>query len=124
MKLTPKEKQLILDKRKKEDENSPKKKGILKNDLFYIENRYPEIRHDISDITETHGWWLKQDTVLSIVEQIKDELLGSLQAKAGTPFDCYIIDDEELWYDSSGIGIEEMSAEWAKKNLTNIENIK
>lgn len=121
MELTKEEKQLILDKRKKDDENTVKKTGVLKNDLFYIESRYPEIRHNISDITNTHGWWLKRDTILNIVERIKDELLGSLQAKAGTPFDCYIIDDEELWYDSENIGIEDMSAEWAEKNLTDIK---
>ena len=121
MKLTKKEQQLILDKRKEEDENTVKKTGVLKNDLFYIESRYPEIRHDISDFIKTHGWWLKRDAVLSIVEQVKNDLLNSLQAKAGTPFDCYIINGEELWYDSSGIGIEEMSAEWAEKNLSDIK---
>lgn len=116
--------QLILDKRKKEDENTVKKTGVLKHDLFYIDSRYPEIRHDISDIIKTHGWWLKQDTVLSIVEQIKNELLNNLQVKAGTLFDCYIDKGEELWYDSSGIGLEEMSAEWAKNNLKDISDIK
>lgn len=44
MKLTPKETQLILSKRKEADENTPKKVGFLKVDLFYIESRYPEIR--------------------------------------------------------------------------------
>ena len=124
MKLTPEETQLILSKRKEADENTPKKVGFLKVDLFYIESRYPEIRHDIQDIVKSYGWWCTKETMLDIVERIKLELLNGLSAKAGTQFDCYIVDGEELWYDSEGIGIEEMDSECAKRNLRDIKELK
>lgn len=61
--------------------------------------------------------------MLDIVERIKLELLNGLSAKAGTQFDCYIVDGKELWYDSEGIGIEEMDAEWAVRNLRDIKEL-
>ena len=124
MKLTPEETELILSKRKEADENTPKKVGFLKADLFYIESRYPEIRHNIQDIVKNCGWWCTKEVMLDIIERIKFELLSGLAAKAGTQFDCYIVDGEELWYDSEGIGIEEMDAAWAARNLKDIKELK
>jgi len=115
MKLTLEEEKLIMENRKKEEVNKPKKHGILKHDLFYINSRYPEIRIDIRDIIEKYGWFIPK----LALDEIKTRCLNhtyQIIVKKGTKFDCYIDDSEELWSDAEGVGVEEMNAEWAKKN--------
>jgi len=122
MKLRKEEKELILKKRQEEESQKPKKEGLLKHDLYYFSFRYPKVEFSVDDIVSEEGWWLTKETMLSIVEQIKDELLETF-VKKGTHFDCYIDNGEEEWYDSEGIGIEGYTSDWAKKNLIDIKDI-
>ena len=123
MKLTREEEKLILEQRALEEAQKPKKVGILKHDLYYFNERFPEVRFSVEDIVEENCWWFTKDTILSIVENIKDDLLSSLLIEKGTPFVCYIGGGEEEWYDDVGVGIEGYDSEWASKNLIDIKPI-
>jgi len=117
MKLTAKEKQLILEKRAQEEAGKPKKHGVLKHDLFCLDFREPRVDIDISDIIEQYGWFIPKNAV----DEIRTRCLNEddmIIAKKGTKFDCYIDGGEELWYDAEGIGIEEVDSKWAKIHLT------
>lgn len=124
MKLTQEEKELIIAKRKAEDETKPKKTGILRQSLFILSSPSPEITFNVQHIIDKEkGWWISRDSILGIVEQIKDELMSEVVAPAGTKFVCYIVNGEELWYDDHNIDIEEMDSDWAQKHLTDIKPI-
>lgn len=123
MKLTKDEEVLILAKRAKEDEDKPKKRGFLKHDLYFLDQRYPEVKIDLTDIVKENGWFLTTGHINTIIEQCKSQLYAGIKAPKGTPFDCYISKGREEWYDADGIGIEDYSADWAKKNLENISQV-
>lgn len=122
MKLTKQEEKLILEKRALEEAQKPKKVGILKHDLYYFSERYPEVRFSVEDLVKENLWWLTKDTILSIVENIKGELLSGILIKEGTLFECYIDGGVEEWYDTTNTGIEGYGSEWANKNLINIKS--
>jgi len=122
MKLTEEEKQLILEKRRKENELKFKKTGILKHDVYSLPtNGYSQFAFDLSDIIQEHGWFINREVVLDIVEQIKDQLLSTV-IPSGTKFESYMIDGKELWYDQNE-DVLDMDSNWASKNLINIKNL-
>lgn len=112
MKLTLEEKQFILNKRKQDDLNKPKKIGYLKHDLFILKesvNRYS-------------GALL---TKLEKDEIIKNFISGfELVSKAGAEYDGFVNEyGDERWYDRE-YGINGLNDTWAEDNLINIKNIK
>ena len=109
---------------KEEESQKPKKYGVLKHDLYFLDSRYAEVKFSLEDIVNEDGWWLTREQILNIVEQIKDELLSEICAPKGTKFDCYIDNEDELWYDSEGVGIEECDKRWASKNLIDVKEVK
>lgn len=122
MKLTKAEQELILKKRKEEEESKPKLMGFLKESLydFPTENGDSELcyyEHNPSN------FWL-------VNEELKEKWIKTFQASfnivlpAGTKFVCYIQDGEELWFDDINYGIEEMDDKWAKIYLENIQQFK
>jgi hypothetical protein len=121
MELTKEEEEIILAKRRKEDEFKPKKTGILKHDLFPLGIRGNELRFDISDIIKDHGWFITKQVVLGITGQVKKQLLTQI-IPDGTKFLCYIRDGDEFWYDEND-NISEMDSEWADENLINIKTV-
>jgi hypothetical protein len=125
MKLTEEEKQLILEKRRKENELNFKKTGILKHDVYGLPtNGYSQFAFDLRDIIEEHGLFVPKEVVLGIVEQIKDELLSTeWLIPSGTKFESYMIDGKELWYDQNE-DVCDMDSTWASKNLKNIKKLK
>lgn len=113
MKLTEEEKQLIIKKRQKEEDQKAKKIGYLKHDLFILNDWNPE-----------------EDLDLLFDEKAKSKIILKFQkafelvAHKGAQFDCYIDEyNQEQWYDQE-YGIEGVSSEWAKKHLTKIKNVK
>lgn len=119
--LTKNEWDVILEMRKKEDLESPKKSGVLKHDLYY--------RYDIECLLES----ISRDICVNwdmfcfngIITDIKSEL-NSLEpyVKSGTTFSCYLdADGDELWYDDINCGIEDMDSAWAEKYLTDIKEL-
>jgi hypothetical protein len=123
MKLTEEEKQIILEKRKKENELKYPKTGILKHDVYGLPtNGYSQFAFDLRDIIEEHGLFVPKEVVLGIVEKIKDELLSTV-ILSGTKFESYMIDGKELWYDQNE-DVCDMDSTWASKNLKNIKKLK
>jgi hypothetical protein len=123
MKLTEEEKQIILEKRKKENEIKYPKTGILKHDVYGLPtNGYSQFAFDLRNIIEEHGLFVPKEVVLGIVEQIKDELLSTV-IPSGTKFECYRIDDKEFW-DDENEDVFDMDSNWASKNLKNIKKLK
>lgn len=128
MKLTEEEREIILAKRREEENNKPKKVGFLKHDLFFIKSYHTErlFRFTITRfIQESKGWWFEKRTIQDVIKEIEKEMF-ELKAPAGTKFVCYIdIDnDEEIWFDDNGIGLEEMDSDWAAQHLENIQPYK
>ena len=112
--LTEEERQLILDKRTKEEAEKPKKTGILKENLYTISS-------DL-DASGEYGWLFSKSVKETIIKDFKSRF--ELALEKGAEFICYYRDDgSESWYDQENYGIEDMSADWAKEHLTNIKNI-
>lgn len=92
-----------------EDYDIPIKIGYLKEDLysFYIE--YDNNDHDV---------FITKSEVNSIIEDIKSNC--HIGIMAGTKFECYQDDGEELWYVADNLGGLQYDSEWAEKHLENI----
>lgn len=108
MKLTKEEKQLILAKRKSEQDDKPKKFAFARSNIYILRKRI-ENSYSIFDEDE------KNSAIANAFE---------LVIPVGTKFVCFIDDNEESWYDDIGYGIEAMNHEWARKYLKNIRRIK
>jgi len=111
MKLTKVEKKLILERRRQQADNSPKKFGFLKEDLYTIDA-------DLS-IPKNYGWIFSESTKNKIIKDFSDHFVLAL--KAGSQFHCFIRDDKEEWYDCEGYGIECLDNEWAEDHLIDIQ---
>jgi len=119
MKLTKEEREVILKLRKEQDENSPKKRGYLVKDLY----SYPCSDCDFTPIFESsEPFWLCDKNQIDKWKQEFDENFKKV-LKKGAEFVCYIINNEEHWYDDENYGVEDMNASWAKKYLSNIKDI-
>jgi hypothetical protein len=118
LKLTPEEELLILEKRRQkeleEERDRPKKMGFFKEDKYLYYTSRIESEGDYSELITKS----KKDAL------VKKFLDNFVLIKAGTKFVCFIDDGIEFWFDDVGIGIEEEDADWAKENLTNIQDIK
>ena len=111
MKLSEKEKEIILQIRAEEESQKPIKIGYLKHDLY----RY---NMGIS--------YFKIDKWLFSFKE-KEELHKNFEDKftlipIGTELVCYLEDGVELWYDDDCLA--GMDENWAKDNLENIKLIK
>lgn len=124
MDLTEAEMRMILEKREKEDNALPKFTGTLKHDLVYLNISHAELRLDISEELNIHGYYVSQDVLAKIRKKLEDKINSFLKLEKGAGFDCYIDSGVESWYDSEGFGIEEMDSTWAKKNLEDIKAVK
>jgi len=118
LELTPEEELLILEKRRQkeleEERDRPKKMGFFKEDKYLYYTSRIESEGDYSELITKS----KKDAL------VKKFLDNFVFIKAGTKFVCFIDDGIEFWFDDVGIGIEEEDADWAKENLTNIQDIK
>lgn len=119
MKLTKAEQELILKNRAKQEEEKPKKTGVLKHDLYFFEEREPYLSVDVAEFLGD-GWFLTEKDINAIVEKCRYVLFSGIKAPKGTICECFIDNKRELWFDTAGIGIEELDADWAKENLENI----
>ena len=120
MKLTKKEKELILKKRAEEEALKPKKVGYLKEDLYSYENDEGCNLKFYADC-ESGFWLCNKEQKNKWIEEFSKHF--EIALKKGSKFVCYIDDDEDRWYDDHNYGVESMDAEWAQKFLENIENI-
>jgi tRNA G10 N-methylase Trm11 len=115
MRLTKAEKEFILEKRRQEEEQKPKKIGFLKEDIY-----------------DFNGYSLSQDIrgCYYVSASLKDKMVTdfinsfTLGLKAGAKFVCFIEDNQEQWYDEENYGIEAKDTEWANERLYNITKIK
>lgn len=117
MRLSPEEKRLIEDLRKKKkaeaDANTPKMMAYAKENIHSINtNLLKELKDGM------YGWYLSK----SDIESLNEEMF-SMEVPAGTEFVCYLESGEESWYDTV-YGIEGMDAEWARKYLRDIQPYK
>lgn len=118
MKLTEKEKQLILEKRKLEESNIAKKVGYLKHNLYTtdFDIKYPQTYDTLCTAK------VRQQYIQKFNKAIRDACC--LAAPKGTKFVCFInLNKSESWYDDMNYGIENRSSVWARSNLVNIQNI-
>jgi len=111
MKLTEEEKKIILNKRKEEESNLPKKRGILKHNLYYNS-------HNIFGINN-----------YLFTEKQKNDLINDFASNftlvpKGTEFICYLDEGDESWYDCADGCIEAADSDFAKQNLEKIEIIR
>lgn len=113
MKLTEEEKQIIIDKRIKEEGSKPKKTGILKHDLY--------ISTDMSFEDYPMNETLTYDQLLEYVEKFKESFV---KHPKGMEFECYIENGIESWSDVEDGYIECQDAQWAKENLEKIKKYK
>lgn len=113
MKLTEEEKQIILNKRNKEEEAKPKKTGILKHDLYFPQQL--DFQGYNPNVPITYS------TLLETVEKFKSTFI---RIPKGTEFHCYVEDNQELWHDIEDGYIEYKNYEWAKENLEKIKKYK
>lgn len=115
IKLTDKERALILEMRAKEDCDVPKKTGVLKEDLYYF--------GDLSRLIDCEYEFITLSEVNKIIKKLKKKLKNKKVVSAGDTFDCFIEKDgRESWYDRVW-GIEGMSEEWARKFLKDIKSV-
>lgn len=113
MKLTEEEKELIIEKRKKEELNKPYKIGYLAHDLYY---RLGEDRHKFDN------WLFTQSEYEAEILSFKDrfELI-----EKGTEFTGYLnADGNEEWYDCGPGCIEVYGRDWADKHLERIKIVR
>lgn len=107
MKLSEKEKRVILESRKKEADKLPKMIGYTKEDLYQVNDYKREY------------WFVSASERKEIIDDFVNNYI-ELSVSAGTQFDCFIEDGKEAWYDTESGLFSNMSAEWAKKYLCNI----
>jgi hypothetical protein len=115
IKLTKKEIQLILDHRKEEEEDLPKKQGFLKADLY-------EADSCIEIFTSLYyGVGSKAEIKLELNNLSKSIFECEPVLKKGAKF--YYYGDNSRnggWYDTDNYGIENADEDFAKKYLENI----
>jgi hypothetical protein len=111
MRLTKAEKELVLEKRRQEEEQKPKKFGFLKEDLYVFDKEL--------DVMEEYGWIFSKTKKNEIMKDFSNRF--SLALKSGTEFTCYIDDNQEQWYDCDNYGIECQDKEWAEEYLIDIQ---
>lgn len=104
--MSPQELRALADK--KEQESKVQKIGYLKHDLYSLDMDY-----DLSRSLKEGLFCIEKSEKEKIEKKIKS--LFKVIAKKNTKFVCFIIDDEECWFDDENIGIENMSQEWAEK---------
>ena len=124
MKLTKEEKELILQKRKQAESNKPKFTGVLKHDLYWVDECGPEITIDITKVIVKNGWFLTSENLKELTKLFEKRIGKYIKIEKGSLFDCYIENGKESWYDSVSFGIESEDSDWARKNLEDIKEIK
>ncbi len=113
--LTDEEKQLILDKRAKEESEKPKKSGQLKHDLYFVAH------NDVGFLRDSRYSFVTQQQIDDLIELIKCNFV--LTVPKGTKFICFIEHNNESWYDDEGYGVEEMSKYWANDHLEEFQSL-
>lgn len=108
--LTKAEEALILEKRKQEDTDSPKKSATLKHDLYDYHD-YPIPPDD---------WHFTEETKQKYIQEFTNNF--KIIARKGHAFVCYIDKGQEQWYDYAG-EFEGLDKSWARKNLENIKDL-
>lgn len=99
-----------------EEEEKVVKTGRLKNDLY----EFPDNMFNLDSYSSEY--WFSEADVNVLVDKFRS--LFEVIVKKGTKFVCYVYDGEESWYqDEESYVMEDMSAEWAKKHLENIEDV-
>lgn len=115
MKLTAKEKELILQKRKEEDLKKPKFTAKLAHDLYALNTE------TLSDLASTYEL-LSKENIDHLFSNIK--LYNKVLSK-GTKFVGFLNEDGTTsWFDDVNYGIESMGDQWATEHLTDIKSIK
>lgn len=115
MKLTAKEKELILQKRKEEDLEKPKFTAKLAHDLYELNLQ------NLRRLSNKYGYFSKTQI---------DELLNSNPfytkiLSKGTKFIGFLDENGTTsWFDDVNYGIESMGDQWATEHLTDIKSIK
>lgn len=113
----------IINKKREEQSDGITRRGTLKYDLYYLAERYPEIRIGLGDIIAVHGWYFEEKVKSMIMERVIEYINEScsISIKQGTPFVKF---GNDGWYDDDddGIGIEGMDDEWAEKHLEIMDN--
>jgi hypothetical protein len=115
--MTPQELRALADKLEKESKIA--KKGYLKEDLysFTSDQSYGMV------FAKSWGrfWFLTKEEQNKIIKEFKNKF--SLVLKKDTEFVCFIVDNEEKWFDNVNYGIEGVDQNWAKTYLTNVQEV-
>lgn len=111
---TPEELRALADKM--EQESQPIKVATLKHDLYDFHAQYAGTNRAYY-IEDVEDWYFTEEVKKQLVQDFLDKF--EIMAHKGVRFVCYCIDGEETWFDDENIGIENMSSEWAEKNLEN-----
>lgn len=105
--MTPEELRALADKKEEEARWKTIKRATLKHDLFLLREK------------RIYGNWVNEKEL----EEIKNNLY-IMHVPKGTEFECIMLDNKwNMWFDCDGVGLEEMSDEWANENLENIESV-
>lgn len=119
MKLTPKEEQRILNDRALEKMNQPVKRGILKEDLFFVPS------YDGGIILEDFSSYVTESKLQSQLEKFQERVLSGKKIPKGTEFTCRLFFDTESWEGRThGAFCSNKNTKWAEQHLENIQEIK
>mgnify|MGYP001588994838 CR=1 FL=1 len=120
LELTPEEIAVIEKYRKDNEESKPVKTGILKHDLYDVDDLDFTILN--SGNQECSGdYFITMNDFEEMISKMKKD--AKVLVEKGTKFSCYINDyNEEAWEDDDGY-IECASKKWAEKNLDKIKKI-
>lgn len=110
--MTPEELRRLADEKEFEEQYKVVKTGILKHDLYYIDEDPIKVSTNGVGVVTKERW----DEIL------KNLLKTEPCLEKGDTFECYLEDGEEYWHDEDGY-VEGESAEWAKEHL-DVEEVK
>jgi len=93
--------------------------GFLKEGLYWCVG----INASLFDAVVPYD--LVSHTKMMSLKELAMEMLDSIfvTVPRNTRFICFEDEDSSFWYDDIGIGIEDMTDEWAQKNLRDIRNL-
>lgn len=108
--INEEEKAMILKHREEQKANKVQKTGRLKHPLWYNNAAYSASDYD---------WLMTAKELNAAIKEIKESCYTKIDA--GTEFVCYVVANEEEWYDNINFGIEVMDKDWAIKHLKDIK---
>lgn len=95
-----------MDKKATISEYIPKT-GILKEDIYMIDNR--------SNILDFYGWYFTKSDQIDLIKEFSNKF--ELVVHSGENFISYLFNDKEYWRCLSNCSMSDMTSLWAEENL-------